>query len=249
MRAVHTCAFLIVPSSGRSLASLQAASILLVLVNEPGLLMLNDETIIHPTLHHVGLTTGNLAALLDWYARVLGMRTVAQSDNASGALEGKMRPRAAWLSNDSSNHRIAIIEIEGLLEDPERAKHRRLQHVAFAFRTLDDLLGTYKRLKGLGILPVFCGDEGAQTAFYYEDLDRNSIELNISNYGDFGDNWTSIEHMQTSPDFARRPIGVDVDPDKLVAAREAGGTPWELHKRAWQHEFAPAIPYDPMVLM
>ncbi|PSJ57444.1 VOC family protein [Kumtagia ephedrae] len=211
--------------------------------------MFNDEAIIHPALHHVGLTTGDMARLSDWYAKVLGMRLVYQSENPIGAAEGVLRPRAAWLSNDAANHRIALAELPGLEFDTERGKHQRLQHVAFAYRTLDELLGTYKRLKRLGIVPVLAVDEGAQIAFYYEDPDRNSVELNASNFGDFGDNWTSMEHMLNSPDFAKRPLGVDVDPDKLVAAREAGATPWELHKRAWRKEFAPATPYDPMVLL
>ena len=38
--------------------------------------------------------------------------------------------------------------------DPDKAHHQRLQHFAFEYRTLDDLLGTYARLKELGILPV-----------------------------------------------------------------------------------------------
>jgi hypothetical protein len=34
----------------------------------------------------------------------------------------------------------------------------------------------------------------------------------------------AIEHMQTSPDFARRPLRINVDHDKLVPA-EAGRPP------------------------
>ncbi|AJD44194.1 glyoxalase/bleomycin resistance protein/dioxygenase family protein (plasmid) [Rhizobium gallicum bv. gallicum R602sp] len=113
-----------------------------------------------------------------------------------------------------------ICRMKGVLlkEFDERSRHTRLQHVAFAYRTLDELLGTYARLKPLGIVPVLAVDEGAQTAFYYEDPDRNFIELNVSNFGEFEENWTSIEQMQTSPDFANRPFGVDIDPDKVTAA-------------------------------
>jgi hypothetical protein len=102
------------------------------------------------------------------------------------------------------------------------------------------------RLKGVGITPVLCTDSGAQTAFYYEDPDRNSVELNVDNYGD---SWTSTEHLRTSPEFAKNPMGKYVDPDKMVAAREAGASPWELHERAWTGEFAPAKPYDPRILL
>jgi catechol 2,3-dioxygenase len=55
--------------------------------------------------------------------------------------------------------------------------------------------------------------------------------------------------MQTSPEFDRRPLGVYVDPDKMIAARKAGATPWELHKHAWQGEFAPAKSFDPTKLL
>ena len=54
------------------------------------------------------------------------------------------------------------------------------------YRRLDDLLGSYVRLKGLGILPAYALDEGFQAAFYYEDPDRNIVELNMNYYGDQG---------------------------------------------------------------
>jgi catechol 2,3-dioxygenase len=144
------------------------------------------------------------------------------------------------------SHRFAVIEVPGLIADPERSKHQRLQHVAFEFGTLDELLGTYARLKSLGIIPQFSVDEGPQTGFYYEDPDGNSIEVNVCNYPE---RWAAIEHMQTSAEFDRRPLGVFLDPDKMIVAREAGATPWELHKRAWRGEFAPAKPFDPTKLL
>jgi hypothetical protein len=55
------------------------------------------------------------------------------------------------------------------------------------------------------------------TALYYEDPDRNSVELNVDNYGD---SWTSGEHLRNSPEFAKNPMGTYVDPNKMVAARE-----------------------------
>jgi catechol 2,3-dioxygenase len=39
------------------------------------------------------------------------------------------------------------------------------------------------------------------------------------------------------------------DPDKMMAARKAGASPWEVHKRALAGEFAPAQPYDPRTLL
>jgi hypothetical protein len=33
--------------------------------------------------------------------------------------------------------------------------------------------------------------------------------------------------MRTSPEFAINPMGAHIDPDKLVAARKAGVSPWD----------------------
>jgi catechol 2,3-dioxygenase-like lactoylglutathione lyase family enzyme len=207
---------------------------------------MNIETTIHPKLHHLGLTTGNIEPLVGWYRKVLGMTIVHQTDSAAGGHENTPKIKSAWVSNDEGNHRLAFMELPGLSADPDRPHHHRLQHCAFEYRNIDELLGTYARLKGLGIVPVMCSDEGAQTAFYYEDPDRNSVEIHVDN---FGDCWTSGEYMRTSPEFAANPLGVFVDPEKMVAARIAGTSPWELHVRARGGEFAPARPYDLTVML
>ena len=176
------------------------------------------------------------------------MRIVHAPDNPTDAPPGTppSHIKAAFLSNDEISHRFAVIEIPGLTADPDHSRHQRLQHVAFEFGSFDELLGTYARLKALGIVPKFSVDEGPQTGFYYEDPDGNSIEINACNYTE---RWTALEHMQSSGDFDRRPIGVHVDPDKMIAAREQGATPWELHKRAWKGEFAPEHPFDPTKIL
>jgi catechol 2,3-dioxygenase len=207
---------------------------------------MNTEITIHPRLHHLGLTTGNLEAMIDWYRKVLGMTVVHQTAAAAGGQKDAPALRAAWVSNDEANHRLAFVQLPDLTEDPDRSRHHRLQHFAFEYLTIDELLGTYARLKRLGITPVLCTDGGSQTAFYYEDPDRNSVELNVDNYGDC---WTSSEHMRTSPKFAKNPMGTYVDPDKMIVTREAGISPWGLHERASAGEFAPSKPYDPRVLL
>jgi catechol 2,3-dioxygenase len=201
--------------------------------------------IVHPTLHHYGLTTANPQPMLDWYAKVLGMMPVHQTTKPAG-VKSPLEARADWISNDEANHRIAIISFPGLTEDHERSHHKRLQHVAFEFPSVDDLLTAYARLKGQGIEPVLTTDTGATTAFYYEDPDRNIVELLADNFGD----WTkSTEFMRSSLEFAGRPIGNFVDPDAMVAARAAGVSVEEVHQRAYAGEFPPSRPMDPRVLM
>ena len=67
--------------------------------------------IVRPTLHHFGLTTANLEAMLDWYGKVLGMTPNHQTSQPLGA-KGPSGVRVAWVSNDEANHRI--------YEDPDR---------------------------------------------------------------------------------------------------------------------------------
>ncbi len=198
---------------------------------------MNTEIAVHPKLLHYGLTTANLNAMLDWYRKVLGMTV-----NHRSALPAEAQNRApfsamAFISNDEADHRIVLFEVPGVVADPDRARHTRLQHVAFASLTLDDLLGTFVRLKGLGILPLRVADHGLGTAFYYADPDRNIVELSVNNYGD---DWTATEHLRTAP-----PAMALVDPDKMNAARKAGGSPWDVHERAIAGEFAPDEPQDP----
>jgi catechol 2,3-dioxygenase len=198
-----------------------------------------------PTLHHFGLTTGNLEAMKDWYAEVLGM-TPNHETSAPAATEGLPSMRASWVTNDKANHRIAIMALPGLTEDQQRVRHHRVQHVAFELPTIDDLLATYVRLKSLGIEPVLTADHGASTAFYYEDPDRNSVELTVDNFGDWE---KSSAYMRTSPQFAANPMGAFVDPEKMLAARAAGMSIEELHQRAYAGEFPPPKNMDPRILL
>jgi catechol 2,3-dioxygenase len=201
--------------------------------------------IVRPTLHHFGLTTANLEAMLNWYGKVLGMTSNHQTAKPLGA-KGPSGVRVAWVSNDEANHRIAIVELPGLVDDSQRIHHPRLQHVAFEFPTVDDLLATYARLKGLGIEPVLTADHGATTAFYYEDPDRNSVELLADNFGD----WIkSTECLRTSLEFAANPMGAYVDPDAMIAARAAGASVEEVHRRGYSGEFPPSKSMDPRVLL
>ncbi|HYM32250.1 MAG TPA: VOC family protein [Candidatus Cybelea sp.] len=201
---------------------------------------MNTEITIHPKLQHLGLTTSNLDAMLDWYRKVLGMTVNARVGAPGGPRNGPSFS-AAFVSNDEVHHRMVFFEFPGVAADPDKRHHARVQHIAFEYETLDDLLGTYIRLKGLEITPVMAADEGSQTSLYYTDPDGNSIELNINNYHN---DWTATEHMRTAAASAGQPRRVFVDPEKMVAARKTGASAWDLHERAFAGEFAPEKPYD-----
>jgi catechol-2,3-dioxygenase len=106
---------------------------------------------------------------------------------------------------------------------------------------MDELLDTYARLERAGIVPHACLDHGMTTSFYYADPDGNSVELQSDNFGDWS---RSTEYMRTTPEFAANPIGVSVDPGRMLAARQAGASSEELHRRAYAGEFEPDAPLD-----
>ncbi|MGP0083051.1 MAG: VOC family protein [Steroidobacteraceae bacterium] len=200
---------------------------------------MNTAVTVHPKLHHYGLITTNLNAMIDWYRKVLGMTL----NHRAAMPKARNAPFSAmaFVSNDEADHRIVLFEMPGVPADPNRRGRGSLQHVAFQCETFDDLLGTYARLKGLGILPQWAADHGLGTAIYYADPDGNIVEINVNNYGNA---WTATEHMKTVPTTM-----MQVDPDKMIAARKAGASAWALHERADAGEFAPAKPFEGRALM
>jgi catechol 2,3-dioxygenase len=192
---------------------------------------MKDHQDIHekPVLHHVTLKTVRVAEMVEWYGTVVGC--VPNFRFESGA----------WTTNDEANHRVAFLQTPAISDDPEKLRHAGMHHMAFEFSSLESLLKNYARLAEIGILPHACLDHGLTTSFYYVDPDGNSVELQSDNFGDWKQ---SSEWMRTSPDFARNPIGVEVDPPKLAAALADGVPLEEVYRRSRAGEYQPAALYD-----
>ena len=167
----------------------------------------NDAKVIRPTLHHINIKTTRLQEMIDWYGVVVGARVNFQF------------PHGAFLTNDTASHRIAMLAVPGLSEDPEKIAHSGMHHVAFEYESFGDLMSSYERMKALGIEPQACLDHGITTSLYYSDPDRNMVELQFDNFDDWA---KSSEWMRTSEEFARDPIGTFFDPDLVLAAHRAG---------------------------
>ena len=181
-----------------------------------------------PTLHHVNLKTSRLGEMIDWYGLVVGMRSTYAFDGG------------AWLSNDSANHRLALLSTPLVCDDPDKLVHAGIHHMAFEYGTLDELLSTYVRLDAVEVVPHSVLDHGMTLSFYYLDPDGNSVELQVDHFGD----WTRSTEFMHGERFAEDPIGTYVDPRQLVAAWQSGTSAAELHRRAYDGEFAPAEPQD-----
>ncbi|WP_280343646.1 VOC family protein [Nocardia neocaledoniensis] len=158
-------------------------------------------------LAHVVLRTGRLSEMVDWYTQVLEGRLVFGTD------------LLAFVTYDEEHHRVAFLAT-GASQRPTDA-HSGLHHVAFTYDSLGDLLATYERLKPAGIQPFWTINHGPTTSMYYEDPDGNHIELQIDNFATDAE----LDDFFASGAFAANPIGVEFDPDDLVA-RFAAGEPF-----------------------
>lgn len=190
---------------------------------------MSTETDTRPVLHHVNLKTTRLQEMVDWYSLTLGMSVNYQF------------PGGAWLTNDAANHRLAMLAVPGLVDDVDKIRHTGLHHTAYEYPSMTGLFDTYARLKAEGIAPHACLHHGMTMSFYYVDPDGNSLELQYDVFGDWA---ASTRFMCTAPEFAANPIGVEVDPDQLLAANEAGAAPEDIHRRAYAGEYRPDTPLD-----
>ena len=189
-----------------------------------------NDVVIKPALHHVNLKTTRLQEMLDWYGKVVGLTV------------NFLFPGGAFATNDRANHRIALLAMPGLTDDPNKNAHAGIHHTAFEYESFDDLMATYRRLRGLGIVPQFCLDHAITTSIYYPDPDGNLVELQVDNFGD----WTaSAEWMRTSEEFRRDPIGTPFDPDKVLAAHDAGVSFAKLREETRAGKYLPAEPLTP----
>ena len=181
---------------------------------------------IKPSLHHVTIKTSRLDEMVAWYGKVVGTSVTFQDANN------------AWTTNDAANHRVAFLSVPGLAEDPQKVRHAGMHHSAFEYASFDDLMTSYERMRGEGILPAFCLDHGLTISIYYKDPEGNFVELQSDNFGD----WERSTHfMRTSPDFAANPIGTFFDPERVSAAHRAGHDFAGLQKAIRRGDYQPAV--------
>lgn len=190
--------------------------------DQTGTSKIATEPVVRPLFHHVNLKTTRLTEMLEWYGLVTGGTPTFVS------------PAVGFLSNDGANHRIALLAIPHLKD--RDALQSGLHHVGFEYETFNDLMDSYQRLDRHGIRPYFCLDHGLTTSFYYRDPDQNAVELQVDNFGDWS---KSKEWMRSSDAFRANPIGVLIDPEKLLKARAEGMAFPEIHRRAMNQEFLP----------
>ncbi|CAN5696086.1 VOC family protein [soil metagenome] len=170
-----------------------------------------DAKPIAPSLFaHFVLRSAQMPAMVEWYSTVLDMHVVKRNDFI------------CFLTYDEEHHRLAIVNIAAL--EPPNPKGWGLAHVAYTFRDVGELLSTYRRLKAKGIVPYRPIHHGPTLSMYYHDPDGNSVEMQVDCFRTKAE---ASAYFQTEA-FTRNPIGVNFDPEALVAAYERGAPEAEL---------------------
>lgn len=161
-------------------------------------------------LAHVVLRTTNYAEMVDFHRTLLNAEVVFANEITT------------FLRYDDEHHRLVVVNLPFLLPRPELPTVG-VEHLAFTYATLGDLLGNYLRLKAKGIHPVWCINHGLTTSMYYSDPDGNQIETQFDNL-----DMEDADAFMRGPYFAINPIGVDFDPDVLVERYRRGDPMSEL---------------------
>jgi len=200
-------------------------------------------SIIKPRLHHWGIRTKKLNEMVDWYSRVAGFEIVLEARQTDVSEETP--PQAAYVSNDKEHHRGGFVELPMFKDHPERNMMPGVNHLAFEYDDIDDLLASWERLKSEGINPVLCTDHGPTFAFYYKDPENHTVELLCDAWEDE----KKPREIMSDPKMLANPMGKQVDPARLLAARREGASLTELHERAMNEQYLPEVQGDPMVLV
>jgi catechol-2,3-dioxygenase len=164
---------------------------------------------IQPTkFAHIVYRTRRFEQMLQWYETVFGARVQYQS------------PGLAFLTYDDEHHRFAFANMSLFQPDgtdTERQGAIGVDHVAYTYASLSDLLETYARLKEQGIAPYWCIHHGITASLYYADPDGNQMEFQVDSYS------TSEEAIAfINAQFSANPIGVEFDPADWLAQLRAG---------------------------
>lgn len=166
-------------------------------------------TIRPKTFAHVVFRTYRFEQMLQWYVTVFGGEVQYQN------------PVIAFVTYDEEHHRIALLNM-GIIKGESQARTPRgepgMDHVAYGYRGLQELMDKYLELKAKGILPYWCIHHGVTISLYYADPDGNQMEFQADC---FGSNEEANAFMH-GPHFETNPIGVEFDPDEIIARLRAG---------------------------
>ncbi len=157
---------------------------------------------------HVVYSTRRFDEMIDWYEKVFEATVVYQN------------PAFAFLTYDDEHHRFAFANLSVLTPDnvtSDKRDNAGVNHVAYTYANLGDLLATFERLKQMGVTPYWRIHHGITLSLYYQDPDGNRMEFQVDSCSVAEAN----AYMRTAA-FAANPAGVEIDPEILLAQYRSG---------------------------
>ena len=171
--------------------------------------------IVPKSLVHVVYRTRRFAEMLAWYATVFGARIQYQN------------PALAFLTFDDEHHRFAFADL-GVIRPDEDDKDDRgmigVDHVAWEYASLRDLLENHAELKCKGITPYWAVHHGMSASLYYADPDGNQMEFTVDAFATKAEGSAYFLGGQLDTN----PVGVEYDPDAWLARLRGGAAAKEM---------------------
>ena len=163
-------------------------------------------------MSHIVISThpDNYETMVNWYLTYFEAEIAYANDDV------------AFIGFDEEHHRIAIAAVPDLVQPP--ANSWGVNHFAFSYADLDELLATYVRLKAEGIEPYWPILHGPTTSLYYKDPDGNRVEIMC-------DNLEGQELLDFFTSGAFDENFIIFDPDHWVEQRKKGVSAEELTSR------------------
>ena len=157
---------------------------------------------------HIVYRTRRFDRMLEWYKTVFGAKVQYQN------------PGLAFLTYDGEHHRfafanMALFQPDGA--DTERQGAIGVDHVAYTYASLSDLLENYARLKEHGITPYWCIHHAITVSLYYADPDGNQMEFQVDSFASSEEAAAFMHDM-----FSVNPVGVEFDPEDWLAQLRTG---------------------------
>jgi catechol-2,3-dioxygenase len=175
---------------------------------------------------HVVYRTRRFDEMVRWYQKVFGAKVQYQN------------PALAFLTYDDEHHRFALANLDVLkpgAADEEPRGLTGVDHLAYTYASLRDLLENYAQLKAQGIKPYWCVHHGITVSMYYADPDGNQMEFQV----DCFDSSEEANAFMEGPHFAANPIGVEYDPDEWLAQLRGGAIASEFLVRRSDEPVSP----------
>jgi len=175
---------------------------------------------------HIVYRTRRFAEMIQWYQTVFDARVQFQN------------PVLGFLTYDDEHHRFAFVDLA--VVDPDGRENDKqgkigVDHVAYTYNSVRDLAENYAWLRDQGIKPYWTLHHGVTLSMYYADPDGNQMEFQVDS---FPTPEAATEYMH-GPGYTANAIGVEFDPDELLARVRAGAPESEFLQRKTDMPISP----------